>query len=232
MLYRFGLKRADCVVAQTQRQQVALRNAFGVKSCVVPMLAEAPTAQGSGWTLESREGGRILWIGRVDPVKRLEWLLEVASRRPRLGFDVVGAANSDSPYARRVLERAESLPNVRVHGRVPESRMPELYARAACLCSTSDIEGFPNTFLEAWSRGVPVVSTFDPDGLIAAQSLGLVAGDISEVVAQLDRILSDSDLWHSASRNARRYYESNHSRETVLSRYEGVLQVALETSGA
>ena len=59
------------------------------------------------------------------------------------------------------------MPNVTLHGRVERERMPSLYQDALCLCCTSVLEGFPNTFLEAWSVGLPVVSSFDPDHLIA-----------------------------------------------------------------
>jgi glycosyltransferase involved in cell wall biosynthesis len=56
-----------------------------------------------------------------------------------------------------------------------------LFDRAKVFLNTSSIEGFPNTFLQAWIRGVPVVSFFDPDALIRRLSLGRVASSLDEM---------------------------------------------------
>ena len=126
--------------------------------------------------------GRILWIGRIDRVKRPDRFLDVVEACPDLEFDLVGPAGGD-PYAREISERAACYPNLRVHGGVPRDDVPMYYRKAACLCSTSDVEGFPNTFLEAWSYGIPVVSTIDPDDLILEKGLGSVARNVPELVA-------------------------------------------------
>ena len=103
-----------------------------------------------------RETARILWIGRVSPEKRPDRLLDLAETCPHLRFDLVGPADGGA-FATEILHRAATLSNVSVHGTVAREKVYEFYRRAACLCSTSLFEGFPNTFLEAWSQGRPVV---------------------------------------------------------------------------
>ena len=101
--------------------------------------------------------------------------MDIAISSPDLVFDVVGDANTDTDYARDLKERAAAIPNVVMHGHVTHSEMGPFYRDAALLCSTSGYEGFPNVFLEAWSVGLPLVSSFDPDGVIARHGLGKVA---------------------------------------------------------
>ena len=56
-----------------------------------------------------------------------------------------------------------------------------LFDRAKIFLNTSSIEGFPNTFLQAWIRGVPVVTFFDPDSLVQRLQLGTVANSVDEM---------------------------------------------------
>ena len=44
------------------------------------------------------------------------------------------------------------------HGAVPYRDAGALYSRARVLVNTSDVEGFPNTYLQAWASGTPVVA--------------------------------------------------------------------------
>lgn len=231
-LYRYGLRHADRVIVQTRTQQRMLREDFGRRSVMLPMPCPGPGRD----DLAPREppphgSGRVLWLGRICEVKRPDVLLALADACPEVGFDLVGPAE-DSPYGRTIVERARGMSNVVVHGAAPRSKVPELYARAACLCNTSVYEGFPNTFLEAWSHGCPVVSTIDPDGLIADRGLGAVAADVAGLAAAIRGLLSAPDRWRAASANARRYYLENHALDRAMALFEGVLAGVAEESPA
>jgi len=222
LLYRVGLRRAERVMVQTRVQQEMLREGFGVGAEVVPMPSEAMTPSATPRS-EPPAGGRVLWVGRFHPEKRLEWLLDVAQAAPDLAFDVVGAANDASHYEREMHARARALPNVRLHGRIAQREaLAELYRAAALLCCTSPVEGFPNTFLEAWSHGVPVVTTFDPDGLTERLGLGAAAHDPAGILAAIQSLLRCADTYRRASEGAWRYFHEHHRPEVVLPQIERI----------
>jgi glycosyltransferase involved in cell wall biosynthesis len=191
---------------------------------VLPM----PCPEIGGGAAEWRSGAapRVLWIGRIVPVKRPDRLLDLAEACPDLSFDLVGPG--DDGYARRILERAARAGNVTVHGGVPRDRLGPFYRQATSLLCTSDREGFPNTFLEAWSHGLPVVSTVDPDGLIAERRLGGTGHDLPALAGALRALLGSPARWQAASEAARRYYVEHHSVERALPRFE---QLFVEVAG-
>ena len=221
VLYRYGLRRARCVVAQTVVQQRMLQENFGVKSTVVPNFA--PNGEALAEKIPaSLAPKRVLWIGRFTPDKRPEMLVEIARRCPEVEFDVVGEGDESSWPVQQLRVKARALGNLRLHGRVPHAQVGGFYLRAACLICTSPTEGFPNTFLEAWSSACPVISTFDPDDLIARRELGLVAGDVPGLAAAVRRLLESPDLYRRLSQNARQYYIENHTVEVAMPRFEEV----------
>ncbi|MBN2560131.1 MAG: glycosyltransferase family 4 protein [Phycisphaerae bacterium] len=224
ILYSYGLRHADHVVVQTRTQQAMLRTGFDRDSVVIPMPCSGPLNGDYQPPAPPISGpARILWVGRIAPVKRLELLLDVAEAMPNVTFNVVGPLEQETGYARTHQERARNLANVVFQGRVPREQMPSLYQNAACLCCTSRFEGFPNTFLEAWSHGLPVVSMFDPDDLIMERGLGAAATDVPGLIAGIRSLLASPDRWRQASDNARRYYVENHTVEAVLPRFEQLL---------
>lgn len=230
-LYRYGLAKADRIVVQTHAQQAALREGFGLESTVLPGPCpgpgeaeyEAPAAPEPGAT------ARVLWAARISPEKGLERLLDLAALMPEVAFDLCGPADAPSGYVEPLLARASALPNVTYFGRVAREEMPAHYRRAALLVQTSSIDGFPNTFLEAWSHGIPVVAARDPDGLIALRGLGAVAEDTPGLARAMRALLASPERWRRASAAARRYYVENHTPEAALPRFE---QVFLEACGA
>ncbi len=228
VLYRCGLRRADRVITQTLTQQRDLKQHFGVSSEVVPMPCPGPDA--AHYAPPRREARRVLWIGRICRVKRPDRLVELAAACPDIQFDMAGPVYEDD-FSRDAARAAGALRNVTLHGAVPREKVGELYRQASLLCNTSDYEGFPNTFLEAWSHGLPVVSSFDPDGVIERHQLGLVAPDSTALAAGIRTLLDSPDDYERRSRQARRYYEENHTMESVLPRVETILAAAALQSG-
>jgi glycosyltransferase involved in cell wall biosynthesis len=220
MAYRQSLHRADRIVAQTDAQRIALRKNTGLDSCIVPMAVECPRKEARA-TSSGKDGG-ILWVGRITPGKRLEWLVELAERCSDLTFDVVGSPNRNSCYATRLLRRAAELPNLRLHGRISQGALVEKYQSARLLCCTSMIEGFPTTFLEAWSYGLPILTTFDPDRIVRQNNLGIVADNQEQLILGLRRLLNDASLYISMSQDAQRYYARNHAPSNVAVRFRMV----------
>jgi len=230
VLYRYGLRHADAVICQTEIQRQMLRDGFGRDASVIPMPCPGPSDHEFAMrSCPQSDDMRVLWIGRVCRVKRPDRLADLAAACPDMRFDLVGPA-SDDDFSRRAEERARKTPNITVHGAADRSSVGAFYQRSACLVSTSDYEGFPNTFLEAWSYGRPIVSTFDPDRLIETRKLGIVAEDVAGLAAGLRRLASSPELYREMSANARRYYLENHTVEAVFPKFERVILRAAEAA--
>ena len=221
ILYRYGLQHADCVIAQTRHQQRSLWTGWGIESTLIPMTC-SPWRDNGYLCVEPPKPGNanVLWIGRFAHQKRVEWLDEIARVRPDIHFDVVGHANNSVPELQKLEEQIRRLPNVTLHGLVPHENLCHFYQQASLMLCTSRFEGFPNTFLEAWSTGLPIVSTFDPDCLIQNHHLGRVADDIPGLIRGMNELINSPDQWQTASKNALNYYRDNHNPETVLSQYQ------------
>jgi glycosyltransferase involved in cell wall biosynthesis len=229
VLYRYGLRHADAIITQTKKQQQMLLNGFNLESLPLPMPCPWPDIKNyQPPVFPDNKHLHIGWAARISREKRLELLAEVARALPEVVFEIGGAATGegDNGYASPVLAAVASLPNVILHGRIAREDMPGFYRRIHLFCCTSAYEGFPNTFLEAWSHGLPIVSTFDPDGLIAEHELGKAATDVASLVDGIRYFMEKPEVWRAASARAREYYVQNHTVDEVMARFE---QVFMET---
>jgi glycosyltransferase involved in cell wall biosynthesis len=226
VLYRSALTRADRVIVQTEMQRQMLQANFNRDGIVLPMPCEdmAPTPRP-----ERHHRSRLLWVGRVCEVKRPDRLLDIAERCADLHFDLVGASDGTS-YAEDVMRRARTMSNITVHGGLTRPDVSKLLANAVALCCTSDIEGFPNTFLEAWCHGVPVVSVYDPDSLIASKGLGRVSTP-STLASDIRTLVGDRQEWDNKSRNARRYFLEHHTLDSAMPRFESLFTGLMDANG-
>lgn len=216
MLYRWGLAHTDLVLAQTPSQRRALAGNFGRDSRVIDSLLETC---GRCLPLAQRDID-VLWVGNLRQLKRPQLLLDAAARLPGLTFHMIGGP---MPDAQRLYEqarlRAASLPNVTFHGFVPQHEVASFFERARVFVSTSEIEGFPNTYLHAWSRGTPVVAFLDPEGILARNRPGALVSSPEELEHALASLTRDPHEWQEASRRARAYIATRADQDATLSAY-------------
>ena len=217
-LYRWGIRRADAIIAQTEKQKRLLEENFGLEAVLIrngipipdPAASPAPPGTGSRGT-GSVDGPAFLWVGGLRWMKRAELLVELARRVSEARFILVGGAVGDPAYCRSIKEKLRGAPNVHQIDFVPPGEMDAYYRNAYALVNTSSLEGFPNTFLHAWAHGVPVLSLeIDPDDTIVRNRIGLVGGTIDGLAAAARRFLSDPGARDEMSRRAAAYVREFH----------------------
>jgi glycosyltransferase involved in cell wall biosynthesis len=220
-LYRYGLQRTDAVLVQSIAQQAAIERNFGRKSTVVRGLVEGPRS-GSASTAKDID---VLWLANLRHLKRPDRLLDLAEALPQFSFHMAGGpVPGDEAYYRQIESRAHAIPNVTFHGKVPYMDVGRLFDRAKVFTNTSEVEGFPNTFLQAWARGIPVVTLFDPDGLVAREALGSSHREVADMAPGLRRLLVSPDAYSTASSAALRYMDIHFGEGDVLAPYLNALQ--------
>jgi len=198
-LYNYGLRRADVVAAQTGYQAQLLRENHGIDSVVVNMLVEPPRAGAP-----VNKDIDVLWVSNLRPLKRPELALELARQLPQVRFSLAGGPMpGGETYYEDVRAAAARLPNVNMPGAVRYADSGALFDRAKIFLNTSSIEGFPNTFLQAWIRGVPVVSFFDPDSLVQRLQLGWIANSVDEMREAIRGLLDTEADRQQIGRRAR-----------------------------
>src|SRR3954452_11592635 len=91
-------------------------------------------------------------------------MLEIARRMPQHRFVIIGGPDPDrksQDYFAGLKAAADKLPNVQLTGFIPFAEAESYFNGARTFVNTSLYEGFPNTFMQAWARGIPTVGFVD-----------------------------------------------------------------------
>jgi glycosyltransferase involved in cell wall biosynthesis len=215
-LYSYGLKHAHGILTQTVKQQQALLRNYGLASKVAAMMVEQPHAS---TPLTARDIA-VMWVNNMRDFKRPLLFLDLAARLTDLDFHMIGGQleGSERLYG-EVAARAAALHNVHFHGQIPYHDVNDHYSRARVFVNTSATEGFPNSYLQAWARGTPVVAFFDPDGVIEREQLGAAVASLDEMTAAVHRLTHNEELWRSTSERCRAYMSRTYSEHEVIKPY-------------
>jgi glycosyltransferase involved in cell wall biosynthesis len=212
-LYGYGLRRANAILVQSASQGQTLARSYGLAGRVAGMLVDKPPP-------DAARDIDLLWISNIRQLKRPDRILELADRLPEVKIHMAGGSLPGEEALFRDVKRAASArSNVSFHGQLPYWGANGLYGRARLLVNTSDIEGFPNSYLQAWIRGVPVVTFIDPDGVIEREGLGVAASSAAQIPAVIRHLLSNAAAWRAASDRCRAFMAREYGEGRVLAPY-------------
>ena len=227
---RRAISRADVIVCQTVTQQRALSRAFGRESTVIMNSVNIPPE-----ALDSGNSSDVVWLATYKPGKRPDWFTRFAERHPRLHCRMAGVVptepSSDGEWL-KARAAAARCANLEVHPTIAHERIGEFLEGAAVFAHSSPSEGFPNTFLEAWSRGLPVVTCFDPDGIIERERLGACRRTYEEWEKEVERFAGDSRLRGETGARARAYAQRVHGSGAAHQALAGLLRGLARTPPA
>jgi len=166
---------------------------------------------------------RVIFLGRLDPIKRPWLFVELARSFPAVEFLVLG-----QPHFHGLGSwTAADLPlNVRLLGHVEGTMKHQLVSSAWALVNTSIHEALPTSFLEALARETPLLSFTNQDDVVSR--FGLVVpwcgGDGMQGLGNLGegmrRLIDDTSLRTTLGRAGRRWVEQTHNGERFFHAFD------------
>jgi glycosyltransferase involved in cell wall biosynthesis len=222
-LFSLALRSAD-VVAVQHRQQVAFLNPrLRARSAHVPNLVRSVCERPRVYDTTTIDA---IWIAKIRHSKNLHLFLDLAEALPCLRFAVVGGFDPtiSSTLQAALEQRMCNLENLTFYGPQRDETLMAMLSESKILVNTSCDEGFPNTMLEAWSVGVPVVSlSVDPGGVIEEEGMGFVSRTMTRLVHDVDALALTKSLNQRYGELALSYVRRQHSLEAVCRALERAL---------
>jgi len=224
-LYAWGLAWADRIIVQHAGQFSQLAPQWKSKASILPgIVDQTETAKPHSERLQY-----VAWVAVLRQPKRADLLIEIARKAPNIRFVVCGgptAFRSPPGYSSRIISGLRAVPNIEYLGHVPPEKTQQIIANASLLLSTSDDEGYPSVFLEAWSAGTPVVSlTIDPDEVIQRKGLGVVSGNVDRAVRDINTLMGVPERREEMGIRARQHIREVHSDDAVMKAFESAIKL-------
>ncbi|MCL2348820.1 MAG: glycosyltransferase family 4 protein [Planctomycetaceae bacterium] len=160
----------------------------------------------------------ILFLGRIESVKRGWLFCEIAKKMPEYDFYMLGQTFRRSEQNEKMIgPYRHGIPNLHFVGHV-EGEQKALYLKdAKILVNTSIREGIPISYLETLAYGTLLVSGFNAENLPSKFGVyvGKVSGDgfdqVGLFIDGIRKIMSNEKQRKETARNAVAYVKENHS---------------------
>lgn len=215
-LYFYGIRRAAAIVVQSNHQKQLLAKNFGLKGIIIRNFL-----YDNNTSVPTCDRETILWVSTIYSWKRPLQFINLAKSFPQERFVMIGGRYTSEPNLfEEVKNRCSQIPNIEFLGFQPLEMTERYFSRCKVFVNTSEHEGFPNTFLQAWRRGVSVITYVDPDGIVAANGLGTVVDSEEGLKQALKNFLEGRQPDPAV---IVRYFEVNHSGG-VVDQYRDLLE--------
>lgn len=184
---------------------------------------------------EERVPGRILFVGRLEPMKGVDTLLEafaVMVRRAHhdsVHLRIVGDGSERARLERQAADLGIA-DRVTFVGKVAHDAVAHEYAQAEIFCGLSRSEALGNVFLEAQAAGCAVVATNVggiPDIVRDGVTGILVPPNNAEAAASTITHVLDNQTYHQALASAGRQNAENYDWKSISNQYDAIYQSCL-----
>lgn len=212
-------RKADIVFSQNGIQKKLIQLHFNRESS--RMISGHPLPSKSITIPERFDNKTILWCANLGDHKRPELFIELASKmeHTNLKFVMVGG-HANKNYEQQLFEN--KLKNLTNTGRLNFDNALNYFDQATIFVNTSSPggDGFPNTYVQAWLRSIPVFNFgFDPDDIIVNNNLGFSLNSIDDAIEKISTVMADYDVYKILAKNTYNYGCQNHSIKVMTDNF-------------
>ena len=157
--------------------------------------------------------GRMVFVGRLEPQKRLDLLIAAFKTVRKSHNDVELHIIGSGSLHQEILEASKKIEGLYLHNPIPREQVKELVSqlcRSWLFVSASEFETFGLSMAEAMQIGLPAVLTHTPNnaaiGEVAIPGYNsiVVQHDNPKLIAEaIERLYESEELWRKLSYNAK-----------------------------
>lgn len=211
IIYEWGLKNADLIISQSEKQKDTLKRNYNKKSVVIKSVYDIEK------DLDIKNKGYVLWVGRCEKWKAPEKYIQLAENNQEMEFIMIMPKSNNKScddYFKTIQKKANKLKNLIFIEKVFFGEINKYFKKAKIFINTSDYEGFPNTFIQAAKNKVPILSlNVNPDDFLSKNECGFCVNDLGKIERKLIELWNNKKLREELGKNAYSYAKNSHDIE-------------------
>lgn len=228
-IYNYLFNSADVIIVLSEYWRKAL-----VEECEIPYgkikVLYNPCKMVPKNDREKENNNEILFAGTLNHRKGYDDMIKafakIAHKYPE--WKIVFAGNGEIEYGKKLSFNLGISSQTVFLGWISGNDKDKAFRRATIFCLPSYAEGFPMSVLDAWSYGLPVITTpvgGIPD--IAKNNLNVLLfppGDIDALALQMDKMISDIRLRNLIASESLNLAKTTFNVNTINRQLEDIYQ--------
>ncbi len=171
------------------------------------------------------KSGTVISIGRLVEGKRVDEIVEVAAKIPKVNFEIIGDGDQMDKLKKLIDEK--NINNVNLLGQLKNDEALKHLSKASLFIMTSVTECLPMVLLEAFSYGVPVVAYQTESGVSDIVDDGINGYVIQnrhreEMIERVNELMNDPKKRQTFGKEAKKKALS-YSEEEVIKKWLEIL---------
>lgn len=221
ILRNFAMKSIDVAFSQNTFQKDKIKENFGLDT--FNMISGHPLPSNQISIFKRFNNQKILWCANLGQHKRPEIFIKLATKMINSNYQfVMIGGHGDHSYVNKLFKGLPS--NLEIKGHLSFEEALSYFDGTTILVNTSVSEGFSNTYIQSWLRGVPtLVFGADPNNVITYNNLGFCVDSVKEATKEISCLLSDEKLYSNMSLNVTEYSKNNHTVNIMTDHFLNVL---------
>jgi glycosyltransferase involved in cell wall biosynthesis len=211
---KYAINNADQIICQARYQKILLEKNYG-RSCnlIIPNFHPIPEDKFDKTPLI-----KIVWVANFKQLKQPELFLKLAEDfqdNHNIKFIMIGRPGAGT-WQKRLSDKMNRLSNLEYRGELSIDDVNRVLSESHIFVNTSQYEGFPNTYIQAWMRKVPVVAlNVDPDDIIKTQRIGFHSKTVEQMEQDVKKLVDNEKLRKKMGEKSRKFACNTFSTSSI-----------------